>query len=128
MFVADRTQFILLSNTESLYSTVMLGKGITTGISFVERALNSIREFMEDDGFNSVYAPLIAPESGTIRFGKALNRSVTGSMTDMIRFAAAFVIDDMSPHDVGHKLNEIPFSWLKKTTPRNTFKNMLNSQ
>jgi len=29
LFAADRTQYILLSNTKSLYSTVLYGKGIT---------------------------------------------------------------------------------------------------
>jgi hypothetical protein len=29
LFAAGRNQFILLTNTKSLYSTVMLGKGIT---------------------------------------------------------------------------------------------------
>ena len=29
LFVADRTQYILLSNTRPFYSTVMYGKGIT---------------------------------------------------------------------------------------------------
>ena len=32
LFVAGRTQYLLLSNTRSLYSTVMYGKGVTTGI------------------------------------------------------------------------------------------------
>ena len=29
LFTADRTQYIILSNTKSLYSCVMFGKGIT---------------------------------------------------------------------------------------------------
>jgi hypothetical protein len=35
LFVADRTQYIILSNTKSLYSTVMHGKGITNDRHFV---------------------------------------------------------------------------------------------
>src|SRR6266478_6608336 len=80
LFLADRTQYIILSNTKSLYSTVMFGKGITNDSHFIKRALSSIREFMEADGQASVYDRVIAPASGTIRFAKALNRSVTGSM------------------------------------------------
>ncbi len=129
LFVAGRTQYVLLSNTESLYSTVMFGKGITNENKFVESALGCIREFMEDDGHESVYRRLIYPESGTIRFSKALNRSVTGSMTDMIRFATAMLAEDeMPPRDIGFKLNEIPFSWLKCGTPLATFKNMVSER
>ena len=128
LFVAGRTKYILLSNTESLYSTVMFGKGITNEIKFVESALSSIREFLERDGQKSVYDRLIGPETGTISFAKALNRSVTGSMTEMIRFATVFLVEDESPHDVGFKLNEIPFSWLKHGTPRKTFMKMVGER
>jgi hypothetical protein len=50
LFVADRTQYILLSNTKSLYSTVLYGKGITDDSHFIKRALGSLREYMQDDG------------------------------------------------------------------------------
>ena len=50
LFTADRTQYIILSNTKSLYSCVMYGKGITNDGVFIERALSTIREFMADDG------------------------------------------------------------------------------
>ena len=129
LFVTGRTQYILLSNTASLYSTVMFGKGITTDSIFIEHALDNVREFMEAYGHESVYRRLIYPESGTISFSKALNRSVTGSMTDMIRFATAMLVEDeMPPRDIGFKLNEIPFSWLKCGTPLATFKNMVSER
>src|SRR5215471_1057738 len=79
LFLADRMQYILLSNTKSLISTVMYGKGITTDSDFIERALSSVREFMEDQGQGAAYERFIAPASGTVRFAKALNRSITGS-------------------------------------------------
>jgi hypothetical protein len=50
LFVAGRTQYLLVSNTKALYSTVMYGKGVTTDSHFIERALRGIREFMEADG------------------------------------------------------------------------------
>jgi hypothetical protein len=50
LFKADRTQDILISNTPSLYSCVLYGKGITNDSVFIERVLSSLREFMEDDG------------------------------------------------------------------------------
>ena len=68
LFTADRTQYIIMSNTASLYSCVMFGKGITDDSRFTERALTSIREFMEDDGQQFVYRKFIAPESGEVQF------------------------------------------------------------
>jgi len=129
LFIADRTQYIILSNTKSLYSTLMYGKRITNDSQFIERALSSIREFMEDDGHAFVYDRFIATARGTVRFAKALNRSVTGSMNDLINHAKAWLMEDgSSPHDVGFKLNEIPFSSLKYLSPRAIFENLASEQ
>lgn len=84
LFTVDRTQYIILSNTKSLYSCVMIGKGITDDSVFIERALSTIREFTEDDGQAFVYQRFIVPASGTVQFAKALNRSITGSMNDHV--------------------------------------------
>ena len=80
LFVVDRTQYIILSNTASLYSCVMYGKEIKNDSWFIQRALNSIREFMDADGCEDVYLNQIAPSTRTVCFAKALNRQVIGSM------------------------------------------------
>ena len=113
LFVADRMQYILLTNTKSLYSAMMFGKGITDDGIFIDRALSNLREFMQGDGQEFIYRRFIAPASGTVRFAKALDRSVTGSMNDLIIHATAWLIEgDLSPFDVTCKLNDIPFSSL----------------
>jgi hypothetical protein len=113
LFVADRTQYILLSNTKSLYSIVMFGKGITSGNYFIERAWSNIRELMEADGQEFVYRRFIVPAIGSVRFAKAQDRSVTGSMNDLVKHATYWLAaDDISPFDVGFRLNDIPMSAL----------------
>jgi hypothetical protein len=131
LFVADRTQYILLSNTRSLYSTVMYARGITDDGRFIERALSSLREFMEDDGQAFAYHRLIAPASGTVRFARALDRTVTGCMNELIVQATALLVgDELSPFDVGFRLNEVLLSALaasrteKYGTPRAAFESM----
>ena len=133
LFVASRTQYILLSNTKSLYSTVMYGKGITNDSNFIERALSNIREFMQDDGLEFVYQRFIAPASASVRFAKALNRSVTGSINELIQQAAAWLAEgDQSPHDVGVRLNDILPSTLAQSKlasygrPRDAFRSLLD--
>lgn len=61
LFTADRTQYIILSNTASLYSCVMYGKGITDDSRFIERALSTIREFTAGDGQQFVYRKACTP-------------------------------------------------------------------
>lgn len=133
LFLAGRTQYILVSNTKSLYSTVMLGEGINDDSRFVERALSSLREFMEDDGQAIVYRRFIVPITGTVRFAKALDRSVTGSMNDLINHATAWLTEEeLSPFDVGMRLNDILLSSIapskseKYGKPREEFKSLAN--
>ena len=113
LFTADRTQYILVSNTKSLYSCVLYGKGVTNDSVFIARVLSSLCEFMEDDGQAFSYRKFVAPASGSVSFAKALNRSVTGSMDELIRHAVDWLEDgDVSPHDVGFRLNDILLSAL----------------
>ena len=115
LFAANRTQYIIISNTKSLYSCVMVGKGITADRRFIENVLSTICDFMKDDGQSFVYQRFIAPTSDTVSFAKAYNRSVTGSMNDLIKFAKIWLIEDgLPPHDVGFKLNDILLSALGK--------------
>lgn len=111
LFVAARTQYIRLTNTKFLYSTVLYGKGITNDGDFIARALASIREFMEADGMGTIYQRLIVPATGLVRFAKALDRSLTGSMNDLVKLATFQLAEhEMAPFDVGFVLNEIPMT------------------
>lgn len=125
LFVADRTRYLLLINTKSLYSTVMFARGITTDGRLIDRALSGIREFMAADNLAFIYQRLIAPTTGLVRFAKALDRSVTGSMNDLALNATVWLTEGgLSPFDVGFKLNAIPFSKLRYARPRAAFTSM----
>jgi hypothetical protein len=133
LFAADRTQYIILSNTMSLYSVVMYGKGITNDVLFIDRALGNLREFMEADGQEFVHRQLIVPTTGSVRFAKALNQSVTGSMNDLAKHATYWLAqDNISPFDVGSRLNDIPMSALAPSKscpygiPREAFKALVD--
>jgi phosphoribosyl-ATP pyrophosphohydrolase len=131
LFIAGRTQYILLSNTKALYSTVLYDKGIVDDARFIERALSSLRESLEHDGHESIYQRFIAPASATVRFAKALNRSVTGSMNDLTYEAKFLLVErDLSLFDVVSQINDTPMSALpssqgdKYGTPREAFKRL----
>jgi hypothetical protein len=89
---------------------------------------------MEDDGQQFAYRKFIAPASGTVSFAKALNRSVIGSMNDHVQATKFYLADDMSPHEVGFRLNETPMSALtnadgrKYANPRDAFKRLMGDQ
>lgn len=131
LFTADRAQYIIVTNTKALYSVVMYGKGITDGGLFIDRALSCIREFMEDDGQTFIHRRFIAPASGSVRFSKALDRSVTGSINELVKFAKVWLEEEeISPHNVGLKLNDVLLSALARSKsdfywkPREAFKSL----
>jgi predicted YcjX-like family ATPase len=85
LFTAGRTQHILITNTASLYSVVMHGKGITDATVFLRQALNCIRETLQEEGQEFLFERLIAPYIDRVLISKALNRQVTGSMNELAR-------------------------------------------
>ncbi len=134
LFTADRTQYIIVANTTALYSVVMFGKGITDYSEFISRALSSLREFMEDDGQSFVYQRFIAPTSGSVRFAKALDRSVTGSINELVKFAKGWLeTGDVSPYETGFRLNDVLLSALAPSKkdgygkPKEAFKTLGDS-
>ena len=50
LFTSNRTQYVNVTNTTTLYSVVMYGRGIHTDEWFIKQACSSIREVMKADG------------------------------------------------------------------------------
>lgn len=121
LFSADRTQYMILTNTTALYSTVMYARGITDQRQFLDRTLCWLHEFMAADELGFIHERFVAPATNTVHFSKALNRSITGSMNDLIFQAKCFLTTgDLSPHDTSRRLNETPMSAIKYANPRVT--------
>ena len=131
LFLVGRSPYILVTNTMSLYSTVLPGKGITDEKSLVEGTSNGIREFLEADGHQGVYERSIAPLLGSVRFAKALNRSVVGSMNDLAKMASFYLEQgDFSLIEISSRLKDTPMTGLKHAGsthgfPRDVFADMV---
>ncbi len=122
LFRADRTQYIMLSNTASLYSVIMYGRGITHDSIFIKDAMTTLSETLHDDGFEFIAQRLVIPEAARISLSKPLNRSVTGSMNNLIMIAKCYLEDgDVSPYDLSFKLNGVIMSYINNFTPREAF-------
>lgn len=93
-----------------------MGKGIRTDSDFIDLALNGIRDLMETAGYESIFEQDIAPACKTVRFAKSLDRSVTGSMNDMVKHAAFYLAEyKLSPSEIGPRLENVPMSALKSS-------------
>ena len=125
LFTAQRTQYIILTNTASLYSIVMHGKGITNDKNFIREALSNMEEFMIMDGNQVIYENHIEPESQITYFSKIIDRRVLGSMNDLIFQAKVYLSKGQkSPFDVSFMLNKSPMSYLKYSNPKVEFRKL----
>ena len=125
LFTADRTQYILISNTVSLYSMVMFGRGMTDDCRFSDRITSYMGKFLRADDHEFIFERWIIPWLDRVSFSKALNRSVIGSMNELVFLAKLHLIEGLlSPFDVSHRLNEVPLSCLEHVTPRASFQHL----
>lgn len=113
LFPVGRRQFVLLSNTGSLLSAVVPCQGVTSKPRFRELAFDGIRQCMESNGFESFALRVVVPDSESVRFAKALNRSVSGSMNELIKCAEVCMSEgELTLPEVGDRLNDMLLSAL----------------
>ena len=113
----------------------MYGKGITDSDVLIERALSTVRDFMEADKQAFAYHRFIAPAGSNVRFAKMLDRATIGSINELVKFAKVWLEEDeLSPFDVAAELNEVPMSTLGRYStetfgiPNEVFRAMLPRQ
>lgn len=101
---------------------LMSGREISSAEAFMQRAAEVMKESFGSGSLASFYEDHIAPSMRGISFSKALNRSVTGSMNDMVHHAKFLVTQqDLTLSETALYLNDIPFSSLKYLSPREAF-------
>ena len=125
LFTVQRIQYILLTNTASLYSMVMPGKGITSDKNFIREAAPCIKEFMIMDGNQGIYENHFKPENQNTYFSKTIDRRVLGSINDLI-FQSKFYLSEgrQALFKVSSMLNETPMSYLKYGNPKDEFRKL----
>jgi len=123
LFTSERAQYIIVTNTASLYSLIMYGRGITDDNELIQRTLGFMREFMADDGCEFLYRRLIAPHTTRVSFAKATNRHVIGSMNELILEARLYLTERrLSPFETSKQINETPMSYLDYNSAKEAFR------
>ena len=125
LFTVGRTQYVLVTNTISLYSVVMIGRGLRDERSFRKGVTDCMSDVLRSAGHGSIFEKYIVPSMDDVRFSKALNRSVTGSMNDFIFQAKYELIEpELSLNEISFRLNESPMSYLDYGMPENVFQEL----
>lgn len=124
LFTIRGVQYIIASNTATLYSVVCLGRGITSTREFEAAICSAIQRLMAEDGLGGAWNERILTETKSFVYSKALNREVTGSMNDLIKRAKFYISEQgiTLVSDVSRKLNNMPLSYVKYANPGMLFK------
>jgi len=129
VFRVGYVQYILVTNTASLYSLVMLGRDITDDNEFVRRTLSAMSELMTKDGFELLYQRMIAPHTKRISFSKTTDLRVLGAMNNLVVQADYYITKrQMSPFDVSIQINDSPKPLLGYRHPKNIFRQLKAGQ
>ena len=100
----------------------MFCRGMADDCLFLNRITSYMSEFIRSDGHEFIVERLIVPSMAHVTFSKALNRSVTGSMNDLVFQAQGHLVEGhLSPFDVSLRLNELPMSCLEYIRPKDAF-------
>ena len=125
LFTAQRAHYIIITNSISLYSIILHGRGITDDASFIDHAMNGMADFMCHDGYEFQFCRLIAPNATDTVFIKLSDRRVLGSMNDLVRMAKWHLVEgQVSPVEAAEKINKAPMSYLNYDHPRRAFPKM----
>jgi len=119
VFTAQRTQYLLATNAASLYSVVWYGRGITDDSDFMLGFLQRLKEQMRGDGLGFIFERCIQPHGHSVSLLKTEDRSVLGSMNDMVTCSKyTLAAADLSPDELSAHINGTPYGALGYGIPR----------
>jgi hypothetical protein len=129
LFTVQRTQYILVTNTASLYSLVMPGRGITNDRQFIQSFSAGLQDFLAGQGQKPNAAMALPSPDLDASFAKITDRHLLGSMNDLI-FQSKFRLEEGQQmlFDVSFYLNETPLSYLKYRSPKTAFQELLRQE
>jgi hypothetical protein len=122
LFTAKRTQYIILSNTASLYSVIMYGRGITDDNDLIGQGISNMKNFMCDDGLEFMFRRFVVQSTGVTRYSKVNDKKLLGSIVEMTKEAQFWLTErELSPFETAAKINTSIFSYLQYNTPKEAF-------
>ncbi len=117
--MVSRWQFIILTNSQTLYSIIIEGKGISNKDSFLVQAQKGIYDQLVFDGNGSLYETYLAPFANSVEFYRPSNRRILGSMKELIFQVKVDLLEfGLSLPLVNTRINETPMSMLDHRNPK----------
>ncbi len=125
-FTAGRRRYLLLTNTYSFLSVVFSGAGLTSEAAFIRATVGALQRYLQESGRGDVFENFIGPHTDSIRWAKVPDRSVLGTMNELVFQAELYLTEMVIPlQSVSDRLNQVPLSVLWKrgntSAPDRTF-------
>ena len=121
-FIANRLQYIMATNSESLLSCVYFGKGIANQSAFIMKSFESITECLLSYGFDFIAQNIIGSQIDNVRLSKVGDRKINGCMNDLIYHAQGHIIEGgLTPFETTRRINEIPQCTMEYAFPIDAF-------
>jgi hypothetical protein len=107
LFTCNRAQYIMVTNSTSLFSVFMHGAGITDVCEFIDRLNDTLKDVLHGIGADPIFQKIIVQGMKEVRFAKAQDRRVIGSMNDNISFAKYVLGNEgASPYDLSLRMKD----------------------
>jgi len=126
LFVAGSRQYIIVTNSVTLYSVVMHGGGCRNAGTFVGAFMGELSGVLDRDGLGLLSSRLIPDLSKNLVFCRASDRRVLGSINDFVFGAKVYIIEAGLPLlEVSRRLNQTPMRLIKHSGPADEMRKLL---
>lgn len=124
-FRVGHYRYLIFFNTASLYPVLTHGKGVTDEHDLITRLADSVKLVMCGTELEFHYQRWIAPELGEVQFAPIPDRSIMGSMNDLISMAKYHLAyRDESPVELSLKLATSPMGIFGMNSPGEVFRKL----
>lgn len=121
-FKVGRVRYLIFVNTASLFPVLAYGRGVTDEHDLIVKLRESLQLVMGGTELEFHYRRWIEPEGMNVQWAPIPDRSVMGSMNDMIAMAKYRLEErDESPVALSHGLAEAPMGMLGMNSPDRAF-------
>lgn len=121
-FRVGRFRYLIFCNTASLYPVVTLARGVVDDHTLIERLVAGLRMALAEGKLAFQFERWIVPELPAVQWAPIPDRSILGSINDMIAMAKySLQHRDESPVELSRWLAESPMSALGMNSPDRVF-------
>lgn len=117
-FGVGRIHYLIFTNTASLFSFVTRKKGVTNAKTLFGAFRTVLEDYLCATEREGIFKQMIAPAVGECTFARCLDRSVVGSMNDLVFQACCYIEPaDLHPFEIFDRLNSAPMGALGMHNP-----------